>query len=249
MNRWRPWVLAGILAARGAGASAAVGDAPAVTPAAPAAEDGVALAIVYDTSGSMGDSVRNASGQNEAKHRIAARALGAVVTRLEQFAAPATNRPRPRLSVAVYSFRKGSPAVAVPMQTFDPAKLRAWLASAPKPDGNTPLGESLVQAAQALQAAHLSRRHILVITDGINTTGRDPAQVLPALLKPPPSGPARVDVHFVAFDVAAAVFKPLKDLGATVVGAGDERQLNEQLIFILQQKILLEDEEPAPRAP
>jgi hypothetical protein len=34
-----------------------------------------------------------------------------------------------------------------------------------------------------------------------------------------------------------------------VVGAGDEPQLNTQLGFILEQKILLEDEEPAPRAP
>ena len=36
----------------------------------------------------------------------------------------------------------------------------------------------------------------------------------------------------------------VKKLGATVVGASDEAQLESQLEFILQKKILLEDEEP-----
>ena len=55
---------------------------------------------------------------------------------------------------------------------------------------------------------------------------------------------ASLSVPFVAFDVDAKVFEPVKKLGATVVGAADEKQLNTQLEFILQRKILLEDEEP-----
>ncbi len=51
-------------------------------------------------------------------------------------------------------------------------------------------------------------------------------------------------MHFVAFDVDAKQFAPLKKLGATVVGAADEKQLNTQLEYILQRKILLEEEEP-----
>jgi hypothetical protein len=47
----------------------------------------------------------------------------------------------------------------------------------------------------------------------------------------------------VAFDVNAKVFDSVKKLGATVVGAADEKQLNSQLDFILQHKILLEEEE------
>jgi hypothetical protein len=39
----------------------------------------------------------------------------------------------------------------------------------------------------------------------------------------------------------------LKKLGATVVSAADEKQLNAQLEYILQRKILLEDEEPAKK--
>jgi len=52
-----------------------------------------------------------------------------------------------------------------------------------------------------------------------------------------------LSVHFVAFDVDAKVFDSVKKLGATVVGAADEKQLNGQLEFILQKKILLEEEE------
>jgi hypothetical protein len=44
--------------------------------------------------------------------------------------------------------------------------------------------------------------------------------------------------------VAAKVFDPVKKLGATVVGAADEKQLNTQLDYILQKKILLEEEDP-----
>ena len=51
-------------------------------------------------------------------------------------------------------------------------------------------------------------------------------------------------MHFVAFDVDAKQFEAVKKLGATVVGAADENQLGSQLQFILQEKILLEDEEP-----
>ena len=51
---------------------------------------------------------------------------------------------------------------------------------------------------------------------------------------------------FVAFDVNANVFAPLKKLGVTVVGAADEKQLKSQLEFILEEKILLE-KEPAPK--
>jgi hypothetical protein len=56
-----------------------------------------------------------------------------------------------------------------------------------------------------------------------------------------------VSVHFVAFDVDAKVFEGVKKLGATVVGASNESQLNAQLGFILEKKILLEDEEPAKK--
>jgi hypothetical protein len=67
--------------------------------------------------------------------------------------------------------------------------------------------------------------------------------VLPRLKHQAEEKGASLSVHFVAFDVDARQFAPLKRLGANVVGASDEKQLNSQLQFILQQKILLEEEE------
>jgi hypothetical protein len=94
--------------------------------------------------------------------------------------------------------------------------------------------------------SNLTRKHVLVVTDGMNTAGPDPASVLPGLKKDAARKGASLGVHFVAFDVAAKVFDPVKKLGATVVGAADAPQLNAQLEFILEKKILLEDEEPPP---
>ena len=88
---------------------------------------------------------------------------------------------------------------------------------------------------------------MLVITDGINTAGPDPAAAIPRLKQMAEQKQNRLSIHFVAFDVNAKVFDGVKQLGATVVGASDEAQLNSQLEFILEKKILLEDEEPTTK--
>src|SRR5712675_821902 len=58
---------------------------------AAAEEEGVALAILYDNSGSMKQSVRDANGRQTPKYVIARRALESVIHRLQNFA---TNTPR-----------------------------------------------------------------------------------------------------------------------------------------------------------
>ena len=68
--------------------------------------------------------------------------------------------------------------------------------------------------------------------------------MLPALKRQAEQKQTHLSVHFVAFDVDARQFSAVKRLGATVVGAADEKQLNTQLEFILKRQILLEEEEP-----
>jgi hypothetical protein len=181
---WRAWVCLAGAAVLAAAPSVRAGTA-AVAP-----EPGVALAIVYDTSGSMADPVRNAAGREEPKYRVASRALATVFDRLAQFASPATNRPAPKLSVGVFVFRRNKPAVAVPLQPFDAAALRRWLAHAPSPESGTPLGDALTAAARTVRAAPLSRRHILFITDGENTVGPAPEAVLLEMTKGARARPA-----------------------------------------------------------
>ena len=52
----------------------------------------------------------------------------------------------------------------------------------------------------------------------------------------------------MAFDLAARVSDPVRQLGATVLAATDERTLANQFGFIVEHKILFEDEEPAAGA-
>jgi hypothetical protein len=207
-------------------------------------EEGVALAIIYDTSGSMQQTVRDSSGHSSPKYIIANRALAAVAKQIEAFATNTASGTARKVSAGLFVFNGNTAREAVKFGPFDAAALEDFARSFASPNGNTPLGNALSVAARAVLNSPLSRKHVLIITDGINTEGPTPAVVMPRLKKQMDEKHATLSVHFVAFDVAAKEFDGVKQLGATVVGAADEKQLNTQLEYILQSKILLEEEEP-----
>ena len=209
-----------------------------------AQEDGLALAIVYDTSGSMKEQVRDRNGKLSPKYVIANRALEAISKRIQTFATNATTGGLRTIHAGLFVFDGTGAKQAVKFGPFDASTFQTWAQRFSAPEGGTPLGNALTAASQTVLNSGLPRKHVLVITDGINTVGPDPAAVLPRLNQLAAQQQNRLSVHFVAFDVNAKVFDGVKKLGATVVGASDEAQLNSQLEFILQKKILLEDEEP-----
>ena len=209
-----------------------------------AAEEGVALAIIYDTSGSMRDPVPDQNGGSAPKYVIANRALKAVADRLEAFATNNPSGAARKIFTGLFVFQGEHARAAMPLGPFDGPALRNWASRFSSPGGNTPLGATLGVAGHAVLESPLTRKHVLIITDGINTAGPTPAVVLPRLNQQAARQGAALSVHFVAFDVDAKVFDAVKKQGATVVGAADEKQLNTQLQYILQEKILLEDEEP-----
>jgi hypothetical protein len=202
-------------------------------------EDGVALAIVFDTSGSMKDPVQDKSGGQTAKYIVANRALQAVVNRLEAFV-----RGGKRLDIVFYTFQGNGVREQMPIARFDPKPLREWAKKFNSPAGNTPLGRAVRLAAEEVLRSPLTRKHVLLVTDGMNTVGPEPKAVIPSLRELAEKKQTSLGLHLVAFDIDAALFDPIKKLGATVVGAADEAQLNTRLDFILREKILLEDEEP-----
>ena len=220
------------------------------TPVLGAGEEGIALAIIYDTSGSMKDPVKDEQGNAAPKFRIANRALIAIANRIQAFATnSATGTPR-KIQAELLTFQNGQPHVAMPLAPFNAEALAAWANRFASPDGGTPLGNSLNTAAHALLQSGLNHKHVLIITDGMNTYGPEPASVLAKLQQEAIQKQTSVSVHFVAFDVDDKVFSGVKKLGATVVAASNESQLNAQLGFILEKKILLEDEEaPPPKKP
>lgn len=202
------------------------------------AEDDVAVAIVYDTSGSMNDPAKGKGASNEPKFVVANRALGAIVTRLEKFAQGGGRK----LQAGLFIFRDKGSQEAVKLGPFDAAKLRSWIAGFSRPAGGTPLGTAVADAAQALIKTKAGSRHVLVVTDGENTVGPPPEALLPKVLDDSMKQSAPVYLHFVAFDVDARAFAGVKKLGATLVSAANESQLNDKLGFILEEKILLEKE-------
>lgn len=206
-------------------------------------EDGIALAIIYDTSGSMRDAVPDQNGGKTAKYIIANRALLSVANQLEAFATNSAAGGARKLSTALFVFQGQGAKQAIKFGPFDASAMRQWANSFSSPGGNTPLGNALTAAAQCVLSSPLPHKHVLVITDGINTAGPQPSAVLPRLKKQAEQKDTKLSVHFIAFDVAAQVFDPIKKQGATVASASDEKQLNSQLDYILQRQILLEEEE------
>lgn len=214
-----------------------------------AEEDGVALAIIYDTSGSMKDTVRDASGRAAPKYVIANRALTAVAKQIQAFATNSAAGTARKIDAGLLVFQGEGVREAVKFGPFDAEALQDFARSFARPGGNTPLGNALTAASRKVLNSPLSRKHVLIITDGVNTAGPAPKDVLPGLKREAERKQSSLSVHFVAFDVDAKEFAAVKKLGATVVGAADESQLNSQLEFILQRKILLEEEEPPKAKP
>jgi hypothetical protein len=214
------------------------------TGALQAAEDGVAVAIVYDTSGSMKESVKDAHGTLTPKYLIANRALLAISKQIQSFTTNNMSGPARRVEAGLWVFQGNDGREAIKFGPFDPAAIQQFANSFTNPSGSTPLGNTLAMASKSVLNSPLSRKHVLIITDGQNTAGPDPATVLPRLKHRAETNGTTLSVHFVAFNVDAKVFAAVKQQGATVVGASDEKQLNSQLEFIMQRKILLEDEEP-----
>lgn len=219
----------------------ALGSSP--TPLAqPSPREGVAMAIVYDTSGSMLQKVRDSQGGTTPKQVIARRALRAVIDRLD--ALTSAKQPNPlTLHAGLVTFRGDRAQAAIPFGPFAARSFRTWLGQEDKILAGTPLGDAVRVAGQMVLDSPLPRKHVLVITDGINTKGPDPAAILPKLQEAAAAKDTRLAIHFVAFDLNAAVFTSVRNLGATVVSAADEVELSAQLEFIMQKKILLEEEE------
>lgn len=203
-----------------------------------AGDEDVAIAIVYDTSGSMAEPVKGRGASKEPKFRIGNRALEAIVARLEEFQKTGA-RP---LQVGLFTFTAQGATPAVPIGAFEPKALRTWLGGFAKPEGGTPLGSAIRDATNALWKTKAGSRHVLAITDGENTVGPAPEAFIPNLQNECLKNGLSVYFHFVAFDVDARAYAGVKKFGSTLLGATNEVELNKQLGLVLEEKILLEKE-------
>jgi hypothetical protein len=90
------------------------------------------------------------------------------------------------------------------------------------------------------------RKYLLVVTDGDNTSGRNPEDVAREIFS---KSQGAVQVYFVAFDTTPEKFAFLKDVGGAVIGAGTGQELRTALDGIYQGKILAEAPDAGEREP
>jgi len=201
-------------------------------------KEGIAAAIVIDVSGSMKEEVEGEDGREERKINIARRAARDLV---EQFARYADDHRQDPVLLGIYEFseRKSEDDCRPVIKMAPPDRARADQALASlRADGGTPIGNAMIFAKRELDATGLTRKHLLVVTDGENTGGFDPDDVATALNRRPEA--ERPSLYFVAFDIEASRFNRVKDAGALVLGAANAKELNSRLDALLRGNILLE---------
>ena len=201
-------------------------------------KEGIAAAIVIDVSGSMDEKVEGRDGREERKIEIARRAARDLV---EQFARYADDHKQDPVLLGIYEFSerdgKEDCRPVIPMAPPDRSRADQALASL-RAQGGTPIGNAMIAAKRELNATGLTRKHLLVVTDGENTGGFDPDDVAAAFNRRPEA--ERPSLYFVAFDIEASRFARVKDAGALVLGAANARELNSRLDALLRGNILLE---------
>jgi hypothetical protein len=202
------------------------------------AREGLAAAIAIDVSGSMDEGVLGENKRKEPKIAIARRAALDIV---EQFASYARDHQDEPVLLGVYEFsrRRGEPDCRTVIEMSPPDRERAATAIARlDADGGTPIGQAMITAKRALDDTGLTRRHLLVVTDGENTDGVQPDRVAIAIGKRPDA--ERPSIYFVAFDIEASRFSRVRDAGGLVLSAANATELNTTLDVLLRGKILVE---------
>lgn len=205
--------------------------ASAPPPAAVKPRDGIGVAIVVDISGSMSGSVKDGSQKTSPKDVIARRAVHELFVRSQGFC---QRNPERVVEVGLFAFDDSVKQI-MPFAKPDPAAANGPIDSL-RPNGGTAIGAAILSAKQSLDATGLTARHIVVVTDGENTTGPGPAEVAAEMAKNP-QPPA---VYMVAFDVNAGVFQQVKSSGWSVYSAADANELQTALDTIFGENILLE---------
>ena len=200
---------------------------------------GAAVAILVDTSGSMKD---RAPGDARPKSLVARESLEAMLDATDTFIA---KRPEFPIKIGVFSF-SSSVRTLQSIAPYDRAAIRSVLSRLPRPGGGTAIGEALREARPELYRAGVFRKYLLVVTDGENTSGRAPDDVVREISR---KSEGAVQVYFVAFDTSPEKFAFLKEAGGDVIGAGTGAELHRALDGIYQGKILAEAPDAGEREP
>ena len=192
---------------------------------------GVSVVILLDTSGSMNDAV---PGGVQPKYRVALSAIEEMLGATDAFV---ERRPEFPVRVSIYHFASGAWKIQA-IADYDRARIQRALERIPRPGGGTAIGDAMAAARPELYRGGTYRKYLIVVTDGENTTGWDPARVARRIHS---KSEGAVQIYFVAFDTNPASFSFLKEVGGDVLAAGNGAELRSALDEIYQGKILAEE--------
>ncbi len=192
-----------------------------------------AVVLLVDGSGSMAQEVRARDGALLPKHVIARQAVDRIVEYTTRWRLAHKDRV---LQLGIYRFSSGVHEL-LPISEFDPSTARAAVAELGRVGGGTAIGEALKAGFRALYASGCVRKYLICITDGENTVGPRPDRIARQLYR---QTGGDVEIHFVAFDTAAARFAFLREANGMVVEAADGKQLEARLSAIYEKRILAE---------
>jgi hypothetical protein len=183
-----------------------------------------------------------AAGDSRPKYVVAQEAIEAMLDATDAFV---VKRPDFPIKIGIYSFSSNVRTLR-PIQPYDRAAIRQALDLLPRPGGGTAIGEALREARPDLYRAGVFRKYLLVVTDGDNTSGRNPESVAREIFS---KSQGAVQVYFVAFDTTPQKFSFLKEVGGDVIAAGTGEELHKALDGIYQGKILAEAPDAGEREP
>lgn len=145
-------------------------------------EESIALCMVYDTSSSMSSKI--------------SRGNQALLTMIEHVGHYVEFAPKKRqveaglvvftgLAGGIYAVQGGGSRVkfAVEWDRFDAQKLQAWVNAFNRPGGATPLGKAVEEALRPLSRSMMTRKILVLVTDGGNNTGQEPSAVIQRFMR------------------------------------------------------------------
>lgn len=190
---------------------------------------GTAIMLVIDTSGSMSDSPKEGGTAKIVSARAAAKE---VVSKAEAFA---TAHPDRTVLLGIVKFSSSASTIR---EISKPSLADASAAiDALTPEDGTHIGDAIYEAKRQLDMSGYADKHIVVVTDGENGGGRDPDAVSKAIYEQADG----TKMYVVGFDVNGSTYDGMKAY-ATILSAKDSVALDAQLKFVLDKKILAEQD-------
>ncbi len=194
--------------------------------------EGIGVVVLVDTSGSM--DVPPAKGVKGRPKKIvsAGKAAARALNSLQGFG---KQHPERKLQVGLASFD----SQVKELISFQPMTAAFPQVPKLKAGGGTAIGEALIHAKLSLDKAGVKQQHIVLITDGQNSTGVKPLPVIQAFNL---MGLARFPMlHFIAFDIDADRFRDIETLFLKrIYEAADAEQLDRIIDNLLAKEILAE---------